>query len=237
MIDDENVVPGSLMDVTNRTISEDLIMLTNTIGNLLIHVSGEGKVDFRQKEGPGWLSMIKYIISGDIGCMRPYKGYDTCAFEQAIEWLLNLESVPHLNSSVFEEYVVEPEKWREFVLGIKEDLSFVGAFKKQYIYELKGGPLGDDVIAVIKLEPLVNAFVTGEFQATRKMEFMGQMEDYDEELKFITPTINGKDLKIDRERLVIFRGPKFRPRKGDYLLFDEEGNYYVILPQEDYSIH
>lgn len=238
MLEDKNVVADGPMVAINKDISDTLIHLTNTFGNLLVHVSGEGKIDFQQKESSSWLGMVKYIISGDIGCMKPYKGFDVSAFDQAIEYLLALENLPHLNSSINEEYVVSSEKWREFILGIKEDLSFVGSYKKKYFYELKGGDSGDVIVATISIEPLVNRFVVGEFNAAKNLEFLGELDDYDQPMiKSAVITINGEDMTIGLERLIHFRGRKYQPRKGDYLLYDKEKDYYVILPQEDYSIH
>jgi hypothetical protein len=224
------------MQLLNSQISSDLITLNNTFGNLLVHVSGEGKVDF-SGAGAGWLGMIKYIISGDIGCMKPYKGYDTCALDNAIEFLLNLDTVPHLNSSAFEEFTITPEKWREFVLSIKEDCSFVGDFKNKYVYTLRGGDK-DVPVVTVRLEPLCNEFVIGEFTASQKCEFLGTLEDWDQpKIKSAFVMVNGAELELQLERLIHFRHRLYQPRRGDYLLYDKEKDVYIILPQEDYSIH
>ncbi|EBY9763963.1 hypothetical protein D5W64_12690 [Salmonella enterica subsp. enterica serovar Saintpaul] len=226
------------MSEHNASISEEVLRLTHSFGNLLVHVSGEGKVDFRTPGmGSGWLGMIKIIISGDVGCMKPYKGYDTCALDQAIDYLIDIELAPHLNTSLNEEFVVSDERWKAFIMSIKEECSFVGNPKPKYKFELKSD---DDkhVVTTIVLEPLANDFVVGEFTAAKHATFIGPITDYDQ------PKINscfivaeGKEYEIDFDKLIHYRHRKYIPRPGDYLLYNEEKGFYVILPQEDYSIH
>lgn len=223
----------------NEALNEEILRLNHTFGNLLVHVSGEGKVDFRAAgQGSGWLGMIKVIYSGDVGCMKPYKGHDTCAFDQAIEFLMDLDMVPHLNSSINEEYTVSPEVWRKFIQDIKEECSFVGNPKPKYTFELKQED-GDKVVTTITLEPLCNEFVVGEVTAAKHAEFIGIIKDYDQ------PKINtcfivaeDKEYEIDMDNLIHFRHRKFIPRPGDYLLKHQDKiDVFIVLPQEDYSIH
>lgn len=225
--------------IINQHLSDEIIRLNHAFGNLLVHVSGEGKVDFRAAgQGSGWLGMIKVIYSGDTGCMKPYKGYDTCAFNQAIEFLMDLDMVPHMNLGSNEEYTVTPETWRKFVQGIEEECSFVGSPKKKYVFELKQED-GDKVITTIVLEPLCNEFVVGEVTAAKHCELIGIISDYDQPLiKSCFIVAEEKEYKIELENLIHFRHRKFIPRKGDYLLRHHENeNVYIVLPQEDYSIH
>lgn len=226
------------MEAMNKLVSEELIRLMHSFGNLFIHVSGEGKVDFLQKDGPGWLGMIKYVVSGDIGCMKPYKGYDVSALDQAIDYLLNLDNCPHLNSSINEEFLIGPEVWRKFILDIKEECSFTGACKPKYTFELLGGDDGKTVVTTVTLEPICNEFVVSEYKASQKCELVGVIEDYDQ------PKVNACWVKVGEEiidipldKLIHFRHRLYQPRAGDYLLRDESKDIYIILPQEDYSIH
>ncbi len=223
----------------NERLSAQLIDLTHTFGNLFIHISGEGKVDFRGA-GQGWVGMIKNIISGDIGCITPYEGYDTCALVQALNMLYGLETCPHLNSSVNEQYIVEPDNWKLFVDSIKEHFDDLDPhnFKPKYTFTLKGGDDGKTTVAVVTLEPLCNAFVIGEFNAAEKFEFLGELEDYDQPgINHCWVVVNGEQIDIDFGRLIHYRHRKYEPRKGDYILYSPEDDFYVILPQEDYHIH
>ncbi|AEV89621.1 hypothetical protein OBP_184 [Pseudomonas phage OBP] len=226
------------MEAINKLVAEELTKLMHSFGNLFIHVSGEGKIDFLQKDGPGWLGMIKYVVSGDIGCMKPYKGYDTCALDQAIDYLLNLEYAPHLNSSANEEFLPDDETWKKFIMDIKEECSYQGHPKPKYKFELLGGDDGKTVVTTVTLEPICNEFIVGEYKASQKAEFIGEIDDYDQ------PKINGcwvkvgdKIIDIELDKLIHFRHRKYQPRKGDYLLHDESKGVYIILPQADYSIH
>lgn len=224
------------MELINRHISTELVTLSNTFGNLLVHLSGEAKLDFRIEHNVGpWLGMIKNIISGDIGCMRPMKGYDQSAFDLAIDLLLNVQNAPHLNLPDNEKYVVSAEKWREFIMSIKEDRSFVSHDEVRYMYELK---VGDVVVTRIKFEPLVNTFVVGEFRAAQRLDFVGEISDYDQNrINSAWVVVNGEEIDVDLSRLIHYRHRKYQPGKGDYLLYDREKDYYVLLPREDYSIH
>lgn len=224
--------------VANEQIATELVDLMHSFGNLLVHVSGEGKVDYRiSGMGSGWLGMIKVILSGDVGCMKPYKGYDTCAFDQAIEYLLSLEMVPHLNSSINEKYTVTPEAWNKFVLGIKEECSFVGRAQPKYFFKLLAED-GKTVVTTVSLEPLCNEFVVGEFQAGKQYEFIGVITDYDQpKINSCFINVEEKEYEIELAKLIHFRHRKFLPGKGDYLLHSPEKGLYVILPKEDYSIH
>lgn len=226
------------MEAMNKLVSDELTRLIHSFGNLFIHVSGEGKLDFLQKEGPGWMGMIKYIVSGDMGCMKPYKGYDTCALDQAIDYLLNLESMPHLNLSTNEQYLPDAETWRKFIMEIKEECTFLGAPKPKYKFELLGGDDGKTIVTTIVLEPICNDYIAGEYKASQKAVFLGTIEDYDQpKTNGCWVLVNGEVIDIELDKLIHFRHRKYQPRKGDYLLHDESKGVYIILPQEDYSIH
>lgn len=226
------------MEAINKLVSEELTRLMHSFGNLFIHVSGEAKVDFRQTDGPGWMGMIKYIVSGDMGCMVPYKGYDTCALDQAIDYLINLDIVPHLNFSTNEQYVPDQEDWRKFIMGIKEECTYLGHPKPKYRFEMLGGDDGKTVVAVVTLEPICNDYIAGEYKASQNAEFLGIISDYDQpKLKECWVVVNGETIDIPLDKLIHYRHVKYQPRKGDYLLRDESKGVYIILPQEDYSIH
>lgn len=226
------------MTVVNAAINDEVLRLTHSFGNLLVHVSGEGKVDFRTPGmGSGWLGMIKVIISGDVGCMKPYKGYDTCALDQAIDYLIDIELAPHLNMCSNEKYLVSDEAWKSFIMDIKEECSFVGSPKPKYKFELRSED-DEHVITTITLEPLANDFVVGEFTAVSKATFIGLITDYDQpKIASCFITAEGKEYEIDLEKLIHFRHRKYIPRPGDYLLRDEDKDVFIIIPQEDYSIH
>lgn len=222
----------------NRQIGEELVRLMHSFGNLFVHVSGEGKIDFRMEGmGSAWAGMIKTIISGDIGCMKPYKGFEVCALDQAIDYLINLELAPHMNLSTNEEWVVTPDVWQAFIMEIKDECTFIGKPKPKYLFELKSLD-GETVIATVAIEPLCNEFVVGEFNAAKSAEFVGEIEDYDQpKIKSCFIRVNGDELEIELDKLIYYRHRKYQPRKGDYLLKDVESGYHFILPQEDYSIH
>lgn len=222
----------------NAHVNEQLVRLMHSFGNLFVHVSGEGKVDFRAPGmGSGWLGMIKVILSGDVGCMKPYQGYDTCAFDQAIEYLMDLDMAPHLNSSINEEYTVDRERWVKFIQGIKDECSFVGKPAPKYKFELRSDD-GKHVITTIILEPMCNTFVVGEYNATKECEYIGVIEDYDQpKIDSCFIQCEGKEYEVELDKLIHYRHRKYQPRKGDYFLFNAESKAYIILPQEDYSIH
>lgn len=226
----------------NAAVSTELQLLMHRFGNLFLHISGEGKVDFRSSagDGHGWLGMLKTVISGDIGCMTTYPGYDTCALDTALDYLYGIDLFPHLNSSVNEEYVPSPEQWRKFVDGIREELKTLpeSKYKPKYQYKYYADSDTDTAIVTVTLEPLCNTFVVGEYNASNKHEYLGVIEDYDQpKIKTAFVRVNGEEIEIELERLIHFRHRLYQPRKGDYLLFDAENNAYIILPQEDYSIH
>lgn len=225
-------------DVVNGNISDQVVRLMHSFGNLFVHVSGEGKVDFRAHGmGSSWLGMIKNVVSGDVGCMKPYKGYDTCALDQTIDFLLNLELAPHMNISTNEEYVVTQDTWRAFVNSIKEECTFIGKPKPKYKFELKTFD-GTKVVATVVIEPLCNEFVIGEYNASESAEYIGVIEDYDQpRINSCFIKVNGEDKEYQLDELISYRHRKYQPRKGDYLLRDLESKFYIILPQEDYSIH
>lgn len=223
----------------NERLATELTNLMHRFGNLFIHVSGEAKVDFKGACS-GWAGMFKSIISGDIGCISPYEGYDTCALQQALDTLYNLEICPHMNMSSNEQYVVDAEDWLLFVKGIEDHFNDLDPFnyKSKYEWELKGGDDKKTVIARIVIQPLCNEFVVGEFNASQRHDFLGEIEDYDQpKINTCWVVVNGDTIDIELNRLIHFRHKQFHPRKGDYLLYDPENDCYVILPQEDYSIH
>lgn len=223
----------------NARISTSIIELTHRLGNLLIHVNGEGKLDFRGA-GQGWCGMIKNIISGDIGCMSPYEGYDSCALSQALNMLYGLDNVPHLNLSTNEQFVVDDANWKIFVDSIKEHFDDLDPhnYKPKYSFTLKGGDDGKATVCTVVIEPLCNTFVVGEFNAIEKFDFLGEISDYDQPgIKSCWMVCDGQTYDIDMNRLIHFRHRRYQPRKGDYLLYASQDDYYVVLPQEDYSIH
>lgn len=227
----------------NELVSDELKRLMHRFGNLLVHISGEGKVDFRGATGDncGWIGMTKHIISGDLGCMTPYPGYDTCALDVALDFLYNLDLAPHLNSSVNEEFVPAPEEWRKFIDGIKVALKDLlePNYKRKYTFTFYNDEEQKVPVVTVKLEPLCNTFVVGEFNAANKHEYLGVIEDYDQpKINHCWITVNGSTIEdIELKRLIHFRHRRYQPRKGDYLLYDAEKDVYIILPQEDYNIH
>lgn len=224
----------------NQGVADDIVHLMNTIGNLHLHVSGEAKVDFRGGVGTtsGWAGMVSTIVSGDVGCMKPYDNNPKCALDAVLRYLRQLEPVPHLNSSMFEEHVPSKEEWEEFVTGIETDMKGLKVSDYVVKYTFKLNKNGVDVV-VVTLKPLCNTFVVGEFRATRKYDFIGEIGDYDQPMtNAVVITCEGKDHTIQFENLSYYRSRKHRwPRKGDYLLKDPDSDKYVVLPQEDYSIH
>lgn len=229
-------------DDINQDIATDIIHLMNTIGNLHIHVSGEGKVDFVGGAGDssGWCGMVSTIISGDAGCMKPYDNNPKCALDAAIKFLRYLEPVPHLNSSINDKHVPTLKAWLDQVSIIETKLKALKEtdYSVKYVYEIKLEEEGEPVI-VITLKPLSNVFVVGEFQATRKFDYIGEIQDYDQPMSnAVVITCEDKDFTIQFENLIYYRNRKHRwPRKKDYLLKDPDSDKYVVLPQEDYSIH
>lgn len=218
-------------------VGQELIRLMHSFGNLHVHISGEGKVDFLQKEGPSWLGMIKFIISGDIGCMKPFKGYDVSALDQAIDYLLNLDQAPHSNLSTNEEFVPDVESWKKFVMDIKESTEFTGNPKPIYKFSMLGGKDGKTVITTVTIEPLANQDVVGEFGAVQKNTFLGMIEDYDQpKIDSCFIKAEGTEYEIQLDKIITFRNKRI-PQRGDYLLKDEETEMYIVIPGEDYSIH
>jgi hypothetical protein len=229
-------------EVYNRNISAELLKLMSTFGNLQVHVSGEAKVDFRRALGQSnaWVGMTSTIVSGDVGCLRPYESYPTCALDSALDFLYNLDCAPHLNSSINEEHVPDSVQWKEFVDGIEKEMKNLvdTHYKKQYTFELKLE--GSDIpVIVVTLKPLCNEFVAGEFIAANKYTFLGQIDDFDQpKVKSCFVVANGKEYEVELEKLIYFRNKIYwAPEKGDYLVKDEESGMYVVLPKEDYSIH
>lgn len=231
------------MTFMNQLVSDELKRLTHRFGNLFLHISGEGKVDFRGATGDnsGWVGMVKHIISGDVGCMTPYSGYDVCALDSALDFLYNLDLAPHLNSSVNEEYVPAPEEWRKFVDGIKAELKDLVDTNYKTHYSFTFYSDADEKVPVVKVkfEPLCNEFVIGEYNAAGKHEYLGVIEDYDQpKIDKCWILVNGEMMEdVDLKRIIHFRHRQYQPRPGDYLLYDEEKDVYIILPQEDYHIH
>lgn len=229
-------------EIINRDISKQLIRLMSIIGNLHVHVSGEAKVDFRGGFGQGnaWIGMTSTIISGDMGCLRPYDKYPTCALDSALDFLYGLECVPHLNSSIFEEHVPDAEQWKLFVNEIEQVMKNLvdENYKKVYMFELKVEDAKEPSV-IVTLKPLCNEFVSGEFVAANKYSFLGEISDFDQpKIKSCFIVVEGKEHEIELEKLVHFRNKAlWAPEKGDYLLKDEETGIYVVLPKEDYSIH
>lgn len=223
----------------NELIRSELIKVMSLIGDLWIHVNGEGKIDFADVfKRPAHAAMVQSIIAGDIGCLTPYEGYEDCALGNAIDLLYQMDPVPHLNSSAFEKYVPTIEEWKEFVDSIKkhmEDLS-ESSYQIKYTFELKKE---GEVIATVVMKPICNAFVVGEYSAGNKYELLGEMDDYDQPMiDNVVITIDGKDITIPNNKLTYYRNRIRRfPRKGDYLLRDLKSDNYLVLPQEDYSIH
>lgn len=228
-------------DATNQTIATDIIHLMNTIGNLHLHVSGEAKVDFRGGVGltNGWAGLVSTIISGDTGCMKPYDGNPKCALDAVIKYLRYLEPAPHLNSSEYEEFVPSKEEWDKFVDSIETEMKAlkVTDYAVKYSFELINSD--GELVATVTLKPLCNVFVVGEFRATRKYTYIGEIQDYDQPMSnAVVITCEGEDHTIQFENLIYYRNRKHRwPRKKDYLLKDPDSDKYVVLPQEDYSIH
>lgn len=227
-------------DYVNQGVATDIIHLMNVIGNLHLHVSGEAKVDFLGGVGNtnGWASLVSTIISGDTGCVKPYDGNPKCALDAAIGYLRFMTPVPHLNSSEYEEFVPTKEEWEAFIVTIETEMKALKEteYKVKYSFEMVKD---DKVIVTVTLKPLCNVFVVGEFQATRKYNYIGEVQDYDQPMtNAIVISCEGKDHTIKFEHLIYYRSRKHRfPRKGDYLLKDPDSENYVVLPQEDYSIH
>jgi len=229
-------------EVINRRTSTELIRLMSVFGNLHVHVSGEAKVDFRGALGQNnaWVGMASTIISGDIGCLVPYEKYPTCALDNALDFLYNLECAPHLNSSINNEHVPDVQQWKEFVDSIAKEMKNLVStnYKKMYVFELKleGGKAP---VAIVTLKPLCNEFVAGEYIAANKYTFLGTIEDFDQpKIRSCFIVANGVEHEIELEKLIYFRNKLFfAPDKGDYLVKNEENGIYVILPKEDYSIH
>lgn len=224
----------------NQGIAGDIVHLMNVIGNLHLHVSGEGKVDFLGGAGPtnGWVGMASSVISGDTGCMKPYDDNPKCALDAVIEYLRYLVPVPHLNSSEYEKFTPTKEKWEEFITTIETEMKALkeADYKVKYSFKMvKDG----ETIVVVTMKPLCNAFVVGEFRATRNFIYIGEIQDYDQPMtNAVVITCEDKDFTIQFENLIYYRNRKHRhPRKSDYLLKDPDSDKYVVLPQEDYSIH
>lgn len=217
-------------------IEPELMKLMHRFGNLFVHVTGEGKVDFRDKSRTTdtKYGMVKFIISGESGCMTPLQGYDTCALDQAIDKLLSYEVVPRKGK---EDSIEEFFGWEEFVTEcVRRSIKDTCGTKAYYRYRYPD-PTGGDLL-IVTVEPLCNAMVVGEYNAGNDCEYIGVIDDIDKpKIKSHIITVDGKDLEVFDEEMIHFRGLKYVPKKGDYLLKDPETNYYIILPQEDYSIH
>lgn len=229
-------------EIFNRNTSAELLRLMSAFGNLKVHVSGEAKVDFRRALGQNnaWVAMTSTIISGDIGCLRPYETYPTCALDNALDFLYNLECAPHLNSSINEEHVPDAAQWKKFVDEIEQEMKNLVDinYKKLYIFELKLEG-SDTPVVVVTLKPLCNEFVSGEFIASNKYSFLGSIDDFDQpKLKSCFVVANEKEYEVELDKLIYFRNKDYwAPEKGDYLMKDEETGMYVVLPKEDYSFH
>lgn len=228
----------------NRQLSAELLNLMSKIGNLHLHVSGEGKVDFLGEGTKGWVGMYSVIYSGDIGCLIPYENYPKCALDNAVEALGALECLPHLNSSINEKYTPDSDQWAKFVLDIKQYFIDMKPGEEKAQYQFKLELAGDDDVllppsVVVTLKPLCNEFVVGEFNATKKYNYIGQITDFDQpKIKNCFIVAEEKEYEIELDKLLHFRNKsRWEPSKGDYLLFNPETSIYVILPKEDYSIH
>lgn len=216
-------------------IRQELKKLMHNFGNLSLHVTGEGKVDLVGVTAAGstWMGMFKTIITGDTGCIYPLPGYDITALDQVIDILLDIETRPHMNIVDNEIYCVDGESYKAEILAFKEEIKNDAYYSSRYTKEIK---VNGVVVMTITVEPLVNEFVIGEYNAAQKNVLLGQIEDYvGEGDGIINFTADGTSYEFKTSDLVLYRD--FIPKVGDYLLLNEEKGKYVVLPGYDYSIH
>lgn len=171
--------------------------------------------------------------------MKPYDNNPKCALDVIIEYLRYMELVPHLNSSEYEKFVPSKEEWKDFIDTIETEMKAlkVTDYKGEYTFTFSNA--NKVPLVTVNLKPLCNVFVVGEFRATRNFNYIGKIQNIDESTtNAIVITCEDKDFTIQSEDLVYYRNRKYKnPRKGDYLLKDPDSDKYVVIPQEDYSIH
>lgn len=242
----------------NERIRSDINMLTHKFGNLEVHLSGEGRTSFLGTADNGWVGFAHLVFDGDIGCMTPYPGYDVCALDNGFGFLHKLEVVPHLNMGSCSEYVISKDSWKRQLEKFKKEIKD-NPYQPTYHYSIKGKSEEDPeevTVVTIKIKPLVNEFVTGEYNAAEKGEYLGRIAKVDttreDGITLIRSTKDKDEFEVvvlldkvaeelaDRENRIVlnqdnttvYRG--IIPREGDYLVKDVQSGDFVVIPAMDY---
>ena len=231
------------MNTPTETLST-LERITRKFGDMYLHLSGEGKVSFQGLRVNSASGFIVTRFDGTFGCMERLIEDCTCALQDAILFMGDLNIVPNLNFEGNTKYVLTPEEWNkelsDFTKKIEEN-----PFKKDfhhYIYYKDENDKDETVISIV-LQPICNNEVIGEYQASNEAEFLGEVtavkskNGFDtlifslDKFEFLLETTNDKHL-YSNENCIKYR--EHIPTKGDYLLRDNRTGKLVILPKNDY---
>lgn len=242
----------------NERIRSELNVLTHKFGNLELHLSGEGRTSFLGTAENGWVGFAHLVFDGDIGCMTPYPGYDVSALDNAFSFLSKLEMVPHLNMGSCSGYTVSKDSWKRYMEKFKKEIKD-NPYQPYYTFSIKGKSeedLEDVDVVTIKIKPLVNEFVSGEYNAAEKGEYLGriaQVEGTGDDGVTLVRVENGQatfevtvlldkvsEELADRQNLIVlnqdnttvYRG--ITPSEGDYLVKDVQSGDFVVIPAMDY---
>lgn len=231
------------MNIHTEALST-LERITRKFGDMYLHLSGEGKVSFQGLRDGSASGFIVTRFDGTFGCMERLIEDCTCALQDAILFMGNLNIVPNLNLDGNAKYVLTAEEWNKELFDFAKKIE-ENPFKKvfhHYIYYTDENGKNETVISVV-LQPLCNAEVIGEFHASNEAEFLGEVtavkskDGFDtlifsrDKFAFLLETTNDKHLYSNENSL------KYRehfPTKGDYLLRDNGTGKLVILPKNDY---
>lgn len=230
-------------NIHTETLST-LERITRKFGDLYLHLSGEGKVSFQGLSDASASGFIVTRFDGTFGCMERLIEDCTCALQDAILFMGNLNIVPNLNLDENSKYTLTPEEWNkelsDFAKKIEEN-PFKKDFHHYIYYKDKNGK--DETVISIVLQPLCNAEVIGEFHASSEAEFLGEVtavkskDGYDtimftsDKFAFLLETTNDKHL-YDDENCLKYR--RHIPTAGDYLLRDNGSGKLIVLPRRDY---
>lgn len=232
----------------NARIRKELNGLIRTFGSLELRLSGEGKISFLGVADGAYVGYIHQIFDGDTGCMVPLPMYDESALDHAFNFLKSLSPGEHLNDDENLDYVLHVDGWKreleKFRNYIRENPNLT-----RYDYDIKKEVNGENVVVVtIKLEPVINRYVSAEYTSSKSGELVGIVKHtkvfsikdhsmtspvWDAELE-IYPFDHDATEKLDlsNDNTCVFR--HVVPGEGDFILRDAPSGKYVVLPKIDY---
>lgn len=245
-------VNKELVRKRNAEIESRLTNFCNAHGTLVYHLSGEGVVAF-ERDGV-YSSFVQQSFCGDMGCLKPAREGGVSNLDMMFRTLRRLNCVTVTGVTAPEDYSLVPteEEWEAFLESFAATIDETrekGVGHWSSALEVTRGGI-KKVVVTISARTITNPFVTGLLIALDLGTYITQIE----ELEAPSGKGHAQIISADNWSYAVCDDDKNRhlintsntvlfvpnrtllrlPHVGDHLLYNEEGQYYIVISDEDF---